>query len=105
MFNSFSFFKQVQLKIFLGLKHSQKERPIICPQSISITYFIHKITFNNYIPSEQLAVPGSTKYNNDKPNKTNAPRYTLRQKTSVVDKKMTIDPQNKNPGPGSYLNP
>jgi len=50
-------------------------------------------------------VPGSTKYNNDKPNKTNAPRYTLRQKTSVVDKKMTIDPQNKNPGPGSYLNP
>lgn len=37
--------------------------------------------------------------------KTNAPKYTLREKTKMIDKSMTIDPQNVNPGPGSYINP
>lgn len=44
-------------------------------------------------------------YNNDKPVKISAPKYTLRQKTLLTDKKMTIEAQNKNPGPGTYINP
>lgn len=63
------------------------------------------MAFNSYISKEQLAFPTATQYNNDKPAKTKSPKYTLREKTAVIDKSMTIDPQNKNPGPGSYLNP
>jgi hypothetical protein len=63
------------------------------------------VAFNSYIDKEQLAFPTSTQYNNDKPLKGAAPKYTLRQKTRVLDKSMTIEPQNRNPGPGTYLNP
>ena len=63
------------------------------------------MAFNSYISKEQLAFPTATQYNNDKPVKTKSPKYTLREKTSVIDKSMTIEPQNRNPGPGSYLNP
>lgn len=50
-------------------------------------------------------MPSPTHYNKEKPNKINSPKYTLRQKTTIFDKTKTIEPQNKNPGPGSYNNP
>ncbi len=61
--------------------------------------------FDSYISREQIKVPSATKYNNDKLYQTNSPKYTLRQKTKIMDKSMTIEPLNTNPGPGSYLNP
>lgn len=33
------------------------------------------------------------------------PTYSLRRKTKVIDKKMSIEPQNNNPGSGAYENP
>lgn len=32
-------------------------------------------------------------------------QYTMRQKTRTIDKTMSIDSQNENPGAGSYENP
>jgi hypothetical protein len=67
---------------------------------------MQKVAFNSYIPKEQLTVPSASQYEkNDKLMSSSAPKYSLRQKTSIPDKKMTIDPQNRNPGPGSYINP
>jgi hypothetical protein len=67
---------------------------------------MQKVAFNSYIPKEQLPVPSASHYDkNDKLMTSSAPKYSLRQKTLISDKKMTLDPQNKNPGPGSYLNP
>lgn len=66
---------------------------------------MQQVAFNNYIPKEQLAFPAACQYKNDKVMSSSAPKYTLRQKTTIVDKKMTLEPQNKNPGPGSYINP
>jgi hypothetical protein len=63
------------------------------------------VAFNSYIPKEQLTVPAASHYQNDKIMSISAPKYTLRQKTTIIDKKMTIDPQNRNPGPGTYINP
>lgn len=54
---------------------------------------------------EQIAFPSSVHYKNEKPNKISSPRYTMRHKTTMMDKTKTIEPQNRNPGPGSYLNP
>lgn len=67
---------------------------------------MQKVAFNSYIPKEQPTVPSASHYDkNDKLMVSNAPKYSLRQKTLIPDKKMTIESQNKNPGPGSYLNP
>jgi hypothetical protein len=33
------------------------------------------------------------------------PTYTMRKKLRVIDKKMSIEPQNENPGAGRYENP
>ena len=33
------------------------------------------------------------------------PTFTMRKKLKVIDKKMSIEPQNENPGAGSYENP
>jgi len=66
---------------------------------------MQQVAFNSYISKEQIAFPTSTQYKNDKPAKGSAPKYTLRQKTKLLDKSMTIEPQNKNPGPGAYINP
>ncbi len=50
-------------------------------------------------------MPSSVQYSKEKPNKINSPKYSLRPKTTIIDKTKTIEPQNMNPGPGSYLNP
>ena len=34
-----------------------------------------------------------------------SPSYSLRPKTKIIDKRQSIEPQNKNPGPGQYENP
>ena len=52
-----------------------------------------------------MSIPPPTQYNGEKKPRVSTPKYTLRERTSVIDKKMTIDPQNTNPGPGSYINP
>ena len=55
---------------------------------------------------EVCKVPGATKYNNNiRPVSGKAPIYSMRQKTKVHDKSMTIDAQTTTPGPGNYENP
>lgn len=34
--------------------------------------------------------------------KSKSPSFTMRQKTNVLDKSMSIGPQNSNPAPGKY---
>jgi hypothetical protein len=64
-----------------------------------------QVSFNSYIPKEPLAVPSPSHYPSHNASCTNSPKYSLRPKTTVVDKTKTIEPQNSNPGPGSYINP
>ena len=49
-----------------------------------------KVSFSNYIPQEQLKVPSAVAYINEKPNRLNSPKYSLRPRTSVIDKTKTI---------------
>ena len=51
---------------------------------------IKKVSFSSYISKEQCAVPSPSKYINEKPRRTNSPKYTLRPKTTVIDKTKTI---------------
>lgn len=52
---------------------------------------------------EPLKVPGPGTYENMKTERGH--RYTLRDRTKMLDKKFTIDSQNINPGPGRYEDP
>ena len=53
-------------------------------------FFIQKVVFNSYISKEQAKNPSSITYQNDKPKKVSDPKYTLRARTAVKDKRMTI---------------
>lgn len=69
-------------------------------------YFFHnnkKVIFSNYVPKEQLKFPSPVVYDkNLKLTERSAPKYSVGQKTNVVDKKLTFEAQNNNPGPGAY---
>lgn len=52
---------------------------------------------------EPLKVPGPGAYESLKTDR--GQRYSLRDRTKVLDKKYTIDNQNDNPGPGRYEDP
>lgn len=49
-----------------------------------------KVSFNSYVPRQLSEMPSVMHYHNDKPHKVNAPKYTLRNKTAMTDKRMTI---------------
>ena len=49
-----------------------------------------KVSFNSYVPRQLSEMPSMVQYHNDKPHKANAPKYTLRNKTAMTDKRMTI---------------
>jgi len=42
------------------------------------------------MPKEQLAFPASCHYNNDKDVSKSAPKFSFRQKTTILDKKITL---------------
>ena len=52
---------------------------------------------------DPLRVPAPNRYNNLHLNPGS--RYSLRKKTKVIDKTMSIESQNINPGAGSYEDP
>jgi hypothetical protein len=56
-----------------------------------------------YIPLDPLKVPGPSRYDNLKLNK--GATYTMRKKLPMLDRTMSIDAQNSNPGAGRYENP
>lgn len=64
---------------------------------------MQQIPDKGYIPLEPLKVPAANKYNNLKLDIGS--RYSMRKKTNVIDKTMSIESQNKNPGAGTYENP
>ncbi len=49
---------------------------------------------------EPLRNPGPNKYNNQKLDLGS--RYTMRMRTKTIDKTMSIENQNENPGAGRY---
>jgi hypothetical protein len=53
---------------------------------------------------EPLKFPAPNKYENMKP-KSRSPSFTMRPKTRTLDKTMSIEAQNENPGAGRYENP
>ena len=59
-----------------------------------------KIPDKGHIALDPLRVPGPTKYDNMKVDK--GFRYTMRSKTRILDKTMSIEAQNNNPGSGRY---
>lgn len=58
---------------------------------------------NGYIALDPLKVPSPNKYNNMKLDQGN--KYTMRSKTKIIDKTMSIESQNNFPGAGRYQNP
>ena len=62
--------------------------------------FIQKIPDRGHIPLDPLKVPGPTKYQNLKANK--GLTYTMRKRLPTIDRTMSIDSQNINPGAGRY---
>lgn len=63
------------------------------------------MAYGDYISRELCRTPSSTKYRVDFTNKNKAPNYSMRPKTKMINKTMTIEAQNSNPGPGNYDNP
>ena len=59
------------------------------------------IPSRGHIPLEPLKFPAPNKYENMKP-KSRSPSFTMRPKTRTLDKTMSIEPQNDNPGAGRY---
>lgn len=55
---------------------------------------------NGYIALDPLKVPSPNKYNNMKLDHGN--KYTMRSKTKIIDKTMSIESQNNFPGAGRY---
>ena len=52
---------------------------------------MQKVSFSNYIPKEPLAFPAPTNYEvNGNLTRRSAPKYSVRQKTNIVDKKLTL---------------
>lgn len=61
-----------------------------------------KIVFNQYINREKLKFPPSTKYEYERVEKYRSPSFTLRSRTKIQERSMTLDPETNNPGPGTY---
>ena len=63
-----------------------------------------QVKFNQYIPKEAQHVPPSTFYEYEKVNNkfNRSPSFSVRSRTKVMDRSMTIDPETTNPGPGNY---
>ena len=52
-----------------------------------------------------LKVPGSTKYEFEKKTTIGGPSFSMRPKTKILERSMTLDPEKENPGPGTYTQP
>ena len=64
---------------------------------------IQKLPDKGHIPLDPLKVPGPTRYQTMKVNK--GATYTMRKKLPNINKTMSIESQNRNPGAGRYENP
>ena len=61
-----------------------------------------------HIPLGPLKVPAPNKYDTQKYDNSRlgkAPTFTMRRKLPAIDRTMSIEPQNLNPGAGRYENP
>lgn len=60
-----------------------------------------------HIPLDPLKVPAPNHYEPQKDNLklSKAPTFSMRRKLPVIDRTMSIEPQNINPGAGRYENP
>lgn len=69
---------------------------------------MQKLPDKGHIPLDPLKVPAPNKYDTNKYDNlklSKAPTFTMRSRLPSLDKTMSIDPQNKNPGAGRYENP
>jgi hypothetical protein len=64
---------------------------------------LQKSPQQGYLDLTSVRVPGPGTYNMDRLAK--GTQYSIRTRTRLLDKKMTLDPQNNNPGPGEYEDP
>ena len=62
-----------------------------------------KLAHQGYLDLSNIKVPGPGSYNGDRLSKGSL--YSMRPRTKVLDKRMTLEPQNSNPGPGTYEDP
>lgn len=69
------------------------------------TINMQKIAINSYINPHKLKIPGVGRYHLETSvSKKKYPAYTLRERTKMTDRTMTIEPQNNNPSPAAYEN-
>lgn len=64
-----------------------------------------KLVHGDYICRELSRTPSADKYKLNLNYKHKAPNYSIRPRTKMINKTMTIEPQNSNPGPADYDNP
>ena len=58
-----------------------------------------------YINRDLCRTPSADKYKITFINKPESPKFSMRPKTKIINKTLTLEPQNSNPGPGDYNNP
>lgn len=90
----------------LRLEHRTPQRLQSEVQQRSTPVPTKQLVSNSYINRELFKIPGvgNYKYEGKRRVTEASPVYSLRQKTKVIDKAYSIEPQNSNPSPAAYQN-